>query len=145
MKRLIAYALLFIMFTPTSFSEGIDLGTYNLEELVMLQVQIDTELGNRFGEGWVRLGAGAYTAGENIKAGSYEIICTQAERFGGEPYFKLFLYESVERLKENEISILVAFAAGPGDVFSVSLKEGMVLQVLNGSGIIRKAPNFFMP
>jgi len=117
----------------------------DLPELSELRTRIETEIGTRYGEDWVRIGQGTIVAGKNIPVGTYEIICTEPVVLYEVPIFSLYVFESIEKSKVQTNAIWFSSYNKAGTSFTVSLEEGNVLELAGGSGIIRKAPSFFMP
>lgn len=142
MKRLFAVVILLCLLFNVGLAEELDLTGMRLEELAALQTRVEIEIGTRFGEGWVKLGAGSYVAGKGIQAGSYEIICVYGNDMTG---FCMLKFDNEDDANKSTSATWFSFLNEPGAVISVHLDEGQALVVSGGNGIVRKAPSFFMP
>ena len=80
MKKLFAFlfviTLLFMVITPFSLADNIDLSSYSWDELVALSTQINLELMSRPEFKEVKVPTGAYKIGVDIPAGKWTITAS---------------------------------------------------------------------
>lgn len=141
MKKLLIALLACIMcfgLVGTCFAEepdepaavSIDLDALTTDELIALKSEITKLIIERIGLG--SIGIGDYVVGRDIKAGAYEVECTQ------ESSGHYDLYETVADY-ENDAETIGSSNIWVGDKITVNLKDGMVFCVQGFSGTIAPA------
>ena len=113
-------------------SPSVDLSAMTLDELVELRDRVNFEIDSS-------IGRGKYIAGEMIAAGIYEFIPTEVE-FRGYSYCSLYVRDGTS---DEIITSISSIPVGSGVIFK--LREGDILEISEGSGILKNADKTWMP
>ena len=152
MKKILSLALLTVLLIPTVglSEEVIDLTSMTLEELISLRNSTSGEIYSRLGFSFEdsEIGAGYYLVGTDIKAGTYEFICTFCETelgYGGDRVYNLGTIwivssdaEDAERLHEFGDSRV-------GEKYKFDLEEGQMLVIGRCNGVIQEYEHSWAP
>lgn len=120
-------------------SPSVDLSAMTLDELVELRDRVNFEIDIRVSGSDSSIGRGKYIAGEMIAAGIYEFIPTEVE-FRGYSYCSLYVRDGTS---DEIITSISSIPVGSGVIFK--LREGDILEISEGSGILKNADKTWMP
>ena len=138
MRKLFACILTFAMLiSAVACAESIDLISMSLEQLIELRYLIDTRIDELIGRTPSTIAGGVYYAGQTIKPGVYVITCSEAyddqgmtiQMFDSSLNYSTYINGVTANLRYSE-------SLQPMQSVTISLSEGMVLLIHNGSGII---------
>lgn len=133
-KRLLVALLIVAIAIPVFASTaGIDLTTMSLEELIQLRNDVDTEISSRISSNNDTMYQGAYVAGKDIAIGRYTFTALETsylELFDTNDNFKSYRkdYKEEDRAYYNQMK--------EGDVVTLNLEEGQVVNISRGSGLV---------
>lgn len=143
-------AVLIFALSISGIAEVADLTNMSLEELINLRDDIGLEIDHRMGydtgnPGFSddKIGEGKYIVGKDIIEGRYDLICTISDMDDdGDARF----YVSVRESTDEGANLVDEFMFIPeGTMITFDLKEGNVLELRNGSGIIRQSSHSWAP
>ena len=120
-------------------SPSVDLSAMTLDELVELRDRVNLEIDLRVSGPDSTIGRGTYIAGDMIAAGIYEFIPTEVE-FRGYSYCSLYVMDGTS---DEIITSASSIPVGGGVIFK--LREGDILKISEGSGILKKADKTWIP
>lgn len=135
MKKVLMLVVVLALFVSPALSEAIDFTSMSLDELLVMRQSIEDEIYSRLQEGSGTIWVGAYHVGKDIKAGSYVLS-------GIENTIIVHVYESEEDFANHKTSTN-DFVSTTG--YYLSVKEGMVIEVLIGNGYIVPASATYKP
>lgn len=128
------FSLTGICLPATVLASEIDLTGLSLEQLIDLRTEINTLIAENGGENVI--GKGTYETGIDIKAGTYNIVCSKNAAHG---FINVEVFPSktdAENGENQEIS-QIWYKEEKAESASINLQEGNVL-VLSGEGILQE-------
>ena len=132
MKRFLAILIVLIMVLPIfalAESFGIDLSKLTNDELLALEMDIDAEKIDRKMVKSARLGAGSYTVGIDIPAGSYTITDD------GKYSMNIFVYKDKAAQEDDYRTYNLLLWSNGEKTGKIDLEEGNIL-VINAAIIL---------
>lgn len=138
----LAVAGLMLIASP-AYALDIDLDSLSIEELMELRTQVAQKINEKVGSDAAPIASGVYVVGKDIREGTYYVSDTKI----ADKYFKVFLYEDEEAHKNREDM------TGRGDVSymkegedaTISLHDGMVMEIEGGSAMIQEIKPSWAP
>lgn len=129
MKRLVSILLVLILLLPifaVAESLGIDLSKLTNDELLALEMAIDAEKIDRKMVKSAKLGAGSYTVGKDIPAGSFTITND------GKYSMNIFVYKNKSAQENDYRTYNLALWSSGDKTGKIDLEDGYILEI-NGS------------
>lgn len=126
MKKIFALMLMLAMIVTPVFAEGLDLAGMGFEELTELKQAVDNEYFARPESEPKVLQPGLYTVGEDIAAGSYQVIVAD---FGSKEYAWLYLFENQEAYNDRDALTYTAISLYDSETGGISLENGNILMI----------------
>lgn len=134
MKKFIALALCAVMLGSLGLAEEIDISGMSVDELLALRVRIDDQLAAMLPSDSSAIFRGVYIVGTDIAPGKYVFECTEVSV---DDYGQLEINESEDEdgYREEILDVNIY----PGDKCYLDLTEGMLMEIEDGSGTLKKA------
>lgn len=133
MKKLVAVLMICLMMTAFGLAES-NYKNLNDEELLELRDSITDELFERGVEFETDFYAGVYVVGKDIRAGTYDILFDEVDKWGC-VFINIYETEEAYESRDRKLhEIINELTKG----YRVELNEGMVFVIdLNGSAVMR--------
>ena len=138
MKKLVSLLLVFLLcFGASAAADGLDLSAMSTDDLLILRNQITAEISARLTDDSAMITDGLYVVGVDIKTGMYRIACASDD------YIDVMLFDSKENYQTyqkntyaNVTYRLYRVTLSRGEMATVHLTDGMVLEISDGIGVI---------